>query len=349
MPGNTDQKHRLRPKGGIVFMCTCITYKNGDFYFGRNMDLEYSFGECVVITPRAFPFQFKYVDFLPRHYAMIGMAAGQEAFPLYAEAVNEHGLCMAGLNFPGSAYYRKTECGKTNIATFEFIPWILGTCASVKEAEERMKEINITDDAFSEDMPPARLHWMLADRERCLVVESVREGIKVYEDSIGILTNNPPFEYHRMNLNNYLSVTAGYPQPRFSQWGNGEKDLCLKPYSQGMGGIGLPGDYSSVSRFVKAAFLKWNAVCGENEEENVSQVFHILDSVAMPRGAVITQDGKYDITTYSCCVNADTGTYYYKTYGNSQINSVEMRIVDPDGNTMIIYPIETGQSIRKIN
>ena len=116
-----------------------------------------------------------------------------------------------------------------------------------------------------------------------------------------------------------------------------------------MGGIGLPGDYSSASRFVKAAFLKWNAVCGENEEENVSQVFHILDSVAMPRGAVITQDGKYDITTYSCCVNADTGTYYYKTYGNSQINSVEMRIVDPDGNTMIIYPMETGQSIRKIN
>lgn len=65
-------------------MCTCITYKNGDFYFGRNMDLEYSFGECVVLTPRDFPFQFKYADFLPRHYAMIGMAAWQEAFPLYA-------------------------------------------------------------------------------------------------------------------------------------------------------------------------------------------------------------------------------------------------------------------------
>ena len=330
-------------------MCTCITYKNGDFYFGRNMDLEYSFGECVVITPRDFPFRFKYADSLPRHYAMIGMAAGQEAFPLYAEAVNEQGLCMAGLNFPGSAYYRKTECGKTNIGTFEFIPWILGTCASVKEAEERMNKLNITGDAFSENMPPARLHWMLADRERCLVVESVREGIKVYEDMIGILTNNPPFEYHRMNLNNYLGVTAGYPQTRFSQTGNGEKDLCLKSYSQGMGGIGLPGDYSSASRFVKAAFLKWNSVCGENEGENVSQVFHILDSVAMPRGAVITQDGKYDITTYSCCVNADTGTYYYKTYGNSQINAVDMRRINLDGNTLNKYPMETGQIIRKVN
>ena len=288
-------------------------------------------------------------DFLPRHYAMIGMAAGQEAFPLYAEAVNEQGLCMAGLNFPGSAYYRKTECGKTNIGTFEFIPWILGRAHLLKKQKKRMKEINITDDAFSEDMPP-RPAPLDAGGQGEMPCGRVGQGRhKVYEDSIGILTNNPPFEYHRMNLNNYLSVTAGYPQPRFSQWGNGEKDLCLKPYSQGMGGIGLPGDYSSASRFVKAAFLKWNAVCGENEEENVSQVFHILDSVAMPRGAVITQDGKYDITTYSCCVNADTGTYYYKTYGNSQINSVEMRIVDPDGNTMIIYPMETGQSIRKIN
>lgn len=336
-------------------MCTCISYKNGDFYFGRNMDLEYSFGECVVTTPRDFPFRFKYADSLRRHYAMIGMAAGQQAFPLYAEAVNEQGLCMAGLNFPGSAYYRKAECGKTNIATFELIPWILGTCASVKEAEERMNKLNITDDAFSEDMPPAPLHWMLADRERCLVIESVREGINIYEDPVGVLTNNPPFEYHRTNLNNYLNITARYPRTQFFRPGGtggaaaGEEGLDLKPYSQGMGGIGLPGDFSSASRFVKAAFLKWNSVCGKSEEENVSQVFHILDSVAMPRGAVITQDGNYDITTYSCCVNADTGIYYYKTYENSQIAAVYMREIDLDGDTLTAYPMETGQAIRKVN
>ena len=123
----------------------------------------------------------------------------------------------------------------------------------------------------------------------------------------------------------------------------------LKPYSQGMGGIGLPGDFSSASRFVKAAFLKWNSVCGKSEEENVSQFFHILDSVAMPRGAVITQDGNYDITTYSCCVNADTGIYYYKTYGNSRIAAVDMRGIDLDGDKLTAYPMETGQVIRKVN
>lgn len=362
-------------------MCTCITYKNEGFYFGRNMDLEYSFGECVVVTPRCFPFRFTYAEEQTAHYALIGMAVGRQeteqerevrgadrdvrSFPLYAEAVNEKGLCMAGLNFPGNAYYRKPDAGKKNVATFELIPWLLGVCASVAEAEAELRNINITDDAFSKTMPPAQLHWMLADRDRCLVVESVREGIKVYENPIGILTNNPPFEYHRMNLNNYLNVTAGYPEARFCRTDSerrgkagseesfsGEVSSCspgLVPYSQGMGGIGLPGDYSSSSRFVKAAFLKWNAVCEKNNEENISQVFHILDSVAMPRGPVVTQDGKYDITTYSCCVNADTGTYYYKTYGNSQINAVGMKGANPDGNTLTVYPMETGQNIRKVN
>lgn len=372
-------------------MCTCVTYKNGGFYFGRNMDLEYSFGECVAVTPRRFPFRFTHMEEQPEHYALIGMAAGQEervqdaeerpargggrAFPLYAEAVNEKGLCMAGLNFPGNAYYRKAEAGRKNVATFELIPWILGMCASVAEAEAELRDINITEDAFSKTMPPAQLHWMLADRDRCLVVESVREGIMVYENLTGILTNNPSFGYHRMNLNNYLNVTAGYPVSRFcraesggrgkigrtgrTEFFSGEVSSCppdlvphspdLVPYCQGMGAIGLPGDYSSPSRFVKAAFLRWNSVCGKNEEENVAQFFHILDSVAMPRGAVVTQDGKYDITTYSCCVNADTGTYYYKTYGNNRISSVDMKSVDLDGAALNVYSLERGWDIWKVN
>lgn len=351
------------------FMCTCITYKNGDFYFGRNMDLEYSFGEAVVITPRNFPLHFRHTESLPSHYAMIGMAAGQNredklrgkqgelsrydgendemrCFPLYAEAVNEVGLCVAGLNFPGNAFYGKEQTGRLNIASFELIPWILGGCASVQEAEEMFADLNICDDAFSEDMPPAQLHWMLADRERCLVLEAVCEGMHIYENPIGVLTNNPPFEYHRMNLNNYLNVTAGYPKSRFCQ---GETpsffpslqsaDLMLSPYSQGMGSIGIPGDFSSASRFVKAAFLRWNSVCTQEEGANISQFFHILDGVAMPRGAVLTQDGKYDITTYACCMNADMGVYYYKTYEDNQIHTTGLDKENLDGEQLIVHKL----------
>lgn len=310
-------------------MCTCITYTNNDFYFGRNLDLDTSFGETVIITPRNFPLVFRKSGCQEHHYAMIGMASANDSFPLYAEAVNEKGLAMAGLNFPGNAYYQKPDDEGIGIASFEVIAWILGKCASVAEAEEYLDEMKIVDLAFSDQMLPAPLHWMLADRERCLVLEAVRDGLKIYENPFGVLTNNPPFEYHRINMNNYMNLTAESPRNRFADM------LDLKLYAQGMGAIGLPGDASSASRFVRAAFLKWNSVAPKEEKANVSQFFHILDSVSMVRGSVITSQGTYDITTYSCCVNAGTGVYYYKTYDDSRVRAVNMYETDLDGNRLI--------------
>lgn len=309
-------------------MCTCITYENGGFYFGRNLDLDSSFGEAVTVTPRSFPLDFRNAGRQERHYAMIGMAAADDSFPLYAEAVNEKGLAMAGLNFPGNAFYQKPDGSGLELASFEVIAWILGKCASAAEAEDHLREMKIIDTAFSKTMAPAPLHWMLADRGRCLVIEAVRDGLKVYEDPFGVLTNNPPFEYHRMNMNNYMNLTANNPQNFFSP------GLELRPYAQGMGAIGLPGDASSASRFVRAAFMKWNSVAPQEEKANVSQFFHILDSVAMVRGTVVTEQGTYDITTYSCCVNTDTGVYYYKTYGDSRVRSVDMHETDLDKNSL---------------
>ena len=310
-------------------MCTCITYTNNDFYFGRNLDLDCSFGETVTITPRSFPFIFRKAERQDHHYAMIGMASANDSFPLYAEAVNEKGLAMAGLNFPGNAFYQQPDGKGLEIASFEVIAWLLGKCASVTEAEEYLNEMKIVDLAFSDQMPPAPLHWMLADWERCLVLEAVRDGLKIYENPFGVLTNNPPFEYHRMNMNNYMNLTAESPQNRFAD------RLNLKPYAQGMGALGLPGDASSVSRFVRAVFLKWNSVAPEEEKANVSQFFHILDSVAMVRGSVVTEQGTYDITTYSCCANTRTGVYYYKTYDDSRVRAVDMHETDLDGNVLI--------------
>lgn len=311
-------------------MCTCITYDNGSFYFGRNLDLDGSFGETVTVTPRNFSLHFRKAGRMERHYAMIGMAAEQERFPLYAEAVNEKGLCMAGLNFPGNAYYQESGGEGLELASFEVIPWLLGKHASVAEAEESLREMRIVDLAFSEQMPPAPLHWMLADKNRCLVIEQVREGLKVYENPVGVLTNNPPFDFHLMNLNNYMNLTAKSPGNRFAD------GVDLKPFAQGMGAVGLPGDASSVSRFVRAAFLKWNSVSDRTEEANVSQFFHILDGVAMVRGSVVTEQGTYDITTYSCCANARTGVYYYKTYDDSRIRKADLHDADLEGAELLL-------------
>ena len=312
-------------------MCTCITYQNKDFYFGRNLDIDCSFGEQVVVTPRDFPLEFRKAGTQTRHYAMIGMASANESFPLYAEAVNERGLCMAGLNFPGNAFYQKAEGEGIELASFELIAWILGKCSSVKEAERYLTDMTVVDLAFSPQMPPAPLHWMLADKERCLVLEAVREGLKVYENPFGVLTNNPPFKYHKMNMNNYLNLSSGHPENRFA------KGLELKTYAQGMGAVGLPGDASSASRFVRASFLKWNSVSPEDEDSNVSQFFHILDGVAMVRGSVVTEAGTYDITTYSCCVNTRTGTYYYKTYDDSRIRKVDLCGEHIEGSALCFF------------
>ncbi|HIR00371.1 MAG TPA: choloylglycine hydrolase family protein [Candidatus Scybalocola faecavium] len=311
-------------------MCTCIAYENGDFYFGRNLDLDCSFGEKVVVTPRNFSLTFKKAGELNTHFAMIGMASAVPSFPLYAEAVNEKGLCMAGLNFPGNACYLPVAEEGVEIASFEIIPWILSQCESVAQAETYLKDMRIVDLAFSEQMSPAPLHWMLADKEQCLVLEAVKDGLKVYENPFGVLTNNPPFDYHRMNMNNYLNLSAQSPENRFSQ------KLNLRPYAQGMGAMGLPGDASSASRFIRAAFLKWNSVAPKDEDSNVSQFFHILDGVAMVRGSVITEAGTYDVTTYSCCVNVGTGDYYYKTYDDSRIRKVGLYETDLEGTALMI-------------
>lgn len=324
-------------------MCTCMTYTNGDFYFGRNLDLEYSFGEQVTVTPRRFPFSFRCLGKLETHYAMIGMATVMEGYPLYADAVNEKGLAMAGLNFPGNAFYPEPEEGTDSAASFELIPWILGRCASVKEAAALLKNARIVNLSFAEKVPPAPLHWMLADQEQCLVIESVKEGLKIYENPYGVLTNNPPFPFHQMNLHNYLNLSAGAPKNRFA------KGVELETYGQGMGALGLPGDASPASRFVRAAFLKWNAKSEKEESANVSQFFHILDGVAMVRGMVMTPEGKCDITTYSSCMNGEKGIYYYKTYENNRIRAVDMHREDLDGTQLKVWEIGGPQDILQEN
>ena len=274
-------------------MCTAATYKTKDFYFGRTLDYEFSYGEEVVITPRNEPFPFRYMAGMPRHFAVIGMACVAQEYPLYYDAVNEKGLGMAGLNFVGNACYAASPAkGKDNIAVFEFIPWVLGQCATVKEAGALLAKANLVGLPFNEQMPAAQLHWLIADREGAITVESVREGLRIYENPVGVLTNNPPFEQQMFGLNNYMRLSPKTPENLFSS------ELPLSAYSRGMGGLGLPGDLSSQSRFVRAAFTRMNSVSGCTEKESVSQFFHILGSVEQQRGCCDVGDGKYEITLY---------------------------------------------------
>lgn len=322
-------------------MCTAATYHTKDHYFGRNLDLEYCYQETVTITPRNYPLPFRKLPPLENHFAMIGMATIAEGYPLYYDAVNEHGLAMAALNFPHSAVYLK-EDNRNNVAPFELIPWILGSCKSVYEAAEKLKGANIPHIPFSREFPVTPLHWMIADTTGSITVEPTADGIQVYDNLPGILTNEPPFPYHMTNLQNYLHVSNEEPVNRFAP------SLPLQPYSRGMGGMGLPGDLSSASRFVKAAFTKLNSVSKDSESASISQLFHILGSVAQQQGCV--KAGRlYEKTVYTSCCNVAKGIYYYTTYENSQITGVRLFSTDLEGTQLVCYPLVKGQQIRMEN
>ncbi|MBR7122236.1 MAG: choloylglycine hydrolase [Oscillospiraceae bacterium] len=314
-------------------MCTAVTYKTANHYFGRNLDLEYTLGETVTVTPRNYVFRFRKKGELKRHYAMIGMAYISDGYPLYYDATNEKGLSVAGLNFPGNAVYKPYMEDKDNIAPFELIPWILGQCASVSEAQKLLGRINLWNENFSDKLPASPLHWIISDKERSITLEAVQDSVKIYDNPLGVLTNNPTFDFHMFNLNNYMHLTRGKPENTFFE------QIELKPYSRGMGGLGLPGDASSMSRFVKATFVKLNSVSGDSETESVSQFFHILKSVEMQRGCVDVDKGIFEITVYSSCCNTDYGIYYYTTYDNSQLCAVDMYREELDGNELISYPL----------
>ena len=320
-------------------MCTAVTYKTKDHYFGRNLDLEFSYHETVTVTPRNFPFRFRKMGALDSHYAMIGMAYVSDDYPLYYDATNEKGLSMAGLNFPGSAYYPPEAENRDNVSPFEFIPWILGQCATVAEARLLLDRINLVNINFSDALPLSPLHWIISDREESITVESTKDGLKIYDNPVGVLTNEPPFDFQMYNLSNYMALSTEPPENRFS------RKVELKPYSRGMGAMGLPGDLSSASRFVKAAFTRLNSRSGDSEEESVSQFFHILGSVAQQRGCVHMGEGKYEITIYSSCCNTDKGIYYYTTYENSRITGVDMHREDLEGSELVSYPLLTEQQI----
>lgn len=321
-------------------MCTAATYRTKDFYFGRTLDYEFSYGDEITITPRDYPFHFLHMEPMEHHYAMIGMAHIAKDYPLYYDAVNEKGLGIAGLNFVGNAVYKEKEEDKDNIAQFELIPYILGKCSSVKEARMLLERMNLLSVAFDKNMPPAQLHWLVADRDEAITVEAVKDGIKIYDNPVGVLTNNPPFEQQLFQLNNYMHLSPKSPTNLFSD------KLELTQYSRGMGGLGMPGDLSSQSRFVRVAFTKMNALSGDSEPESVSQFFHILGSVEQQRGCCEVREGEYEITLYTSCCNADKGIYYYTSYDNHQISAVDMHREKLDGAKLIRYKRITGEQIR---
>ncbi len=314
-------------------MCTAVSHIDTFGYFGRTLDLDCDFGEMVVATPRHFPLNFRFCAPLCAHFALLGMAAASDVMPLYFDAANECGLFMAGLNFPRFAAYAEPIAGKKdNVAPFELIPWVLGQCRTVSEAVELIKRCRLVDVSPTDDLPVAPLHWFIADADGAVTVEPTARGIRIYPNEVRVLTNNPPFPFHLHYLTHFMQVSPAPPQ------NTAFPDLPLMPYSLGMGGMGLPGDLSSASRFVRAAFVKTHLEKGETEAARVGQFFHLLSAVSQPCGCTQTPHGQ-EYTRYTSCAAPHDGRYYYTTYENPQITFVAWDSDNRDGDRPVAYPL----------
>ena len=311
-------------------MCTAISDSSGRHLFGRSLDLEYSLSEQAVITPRDFKFNFLREPPLTRHLAIIGIAHVFGGIPLYYDAANEAGLAAAGLNFGGSAVYSEPSSSTHNIASFELIPWVLGQCKSVGDAAELLKGTSITADSIDASLPATPLHWLIADRTGAIAVEPIADGLKIREDPFGVLTNEPPLDYHLTNVKNYMSLDATPPKNTLCP------DVKLKPYSRGMGAIGLPGDFSSSSRFVRVIFAKSHTLPEPEQNAAINRFFRIMDTVSVPRGCVITEEGKAVSTVYVSCADTESATYYFSTYGDRSIRSLRLSDANLDSSEILM-------------
>ena len=315
-------------------MCTAIWTAGETPLFGRNLDLERSLGEKVTITPRHYVFQFGDGTVCERHEAIIGMAVVSRDCPLYFDAANESGLYMAALSFPGEAHYREPQ-GENELSPFELIPRVLTSCRTVGEAVTLLTGRYLVDRPFSDEFPNQPLHWLLSDGERSVAIEPLPDGLHLYENPFGVLTNSPAFPFHRWHVQLYRRLSPAEESGI----------LCTDPpYSKGMGAFGLPGDASSASRFVRATFNRQNAVFEGTVLDRVGQFFHLLDSVAQVKGCNRTREGE-EYTLYSSCYVPEKRTYYYTTYNNRQITAVTLDESSLKGTIPRIFPLQTTQKV----
>ena len=329
-------------------MCTglALETKDGLHLFGRNMDIEYSFNQSIIFIPR----NFKCVNKsnkkeLTTKYAVLGMGTIFDDYPTFADGMNEKGLGCAGLNFPVYVSYSKEDIeGKTNIPVYNFLLWVLANFSSVEEVKEELKNANIVDIPISENIPNTTLHWMISDiTGKSIVVEQTKEKLNVFDNNIGVLTNSPTFDWHVANLNQYVGLR--YNQvPEFKLG-----DQSLTALGQGTGLVGLPGDFTPASRFIRVAFLRDAMIKNDKDSIDLIEFFHILNNVAMVRGSTRTVEEKSDLTQYTSCMCLEKGIYYYNTYENNQINAIDMNKENLDGNEIKTYKYNKTLSINHVN
>lgn len=325
-------------------MCTglCLATKDGKHLFGRNLDVPGPYGQSVHIIPRNFEW-LNVADQQTYHskYACIGMGIVSDNHPFIFDAVNEKGLAGAGLNFIAFAHFSdESQEGKTNISGSDFVYWALSNFTDLTELKEALKTLNITNIPFKPSLPVAGLHWIFTDLSgKSIVVECMSDGMHVYDNPVGVLTNDPTFPWHLTNLCQYVGLKNHMPKPKTMG------DLTVHPFGHGLGMQGLPGDASPASRFVRTVFFRDCITDVDDEISGITAFFNVLMTVSVIKGCDVDHENEMDHTLYKSVMCQESGTYYYTDYHNRRINAVRMHEADLDGKNIISFDYHNEQDI----
>ena len=308
-------------------MCCAISLNlNNNPFFIRTLDLDYSFGKRLIISPREISLSFKLRGEYAMKYAFWGIGDILSDFPLLAEGVNEEGLSIGGLHFPTMIGYKKRG-SKKGLAPFEIIPFLLGNFKTATEACNFLSHIDIVDISFNEEIKNTPLHFHIADKENVFAVEIINKKVEVEKNPFRVLTNSPPFSYHKYNMARYLHLSENEPK---------EKDDALL-YSNGLSATGLPGDFSSPSRFIRAAWLRATSRCEYGMERY--SALQLGEALSIPTGSVIKRDNRLHFTRYFSIYDISARCVIIKKYDRISPSVIEIKKESLEFDSLISYAI----------
>ena len=327
------------------FGCSSFSWetKNGLHLLGRTYD---QFGDLaanrILSVPQGYPCSpvlHPKSGCKEGRYGFTGMAVLGFGDPILVDGVNSAGLMGALLHYPGYAVYRDgPEEGTTAVHPGRLLAWLLGRCAGVEEAVEELSRLTLVDEPIQGKPLPA--HYILSDQKgEAVIIEPDEGGLSVHRNTIGVLTNSPDYRWHRTNLRNFVGVTN---LPKAPQTIAGHE---IREFGERLGGgSGLPGDYSSPSRFVRLAFMKEFAVPGKDELEGVSRMFRAFAPVDIPE-VLAKADPDYDVYEQTLCTSvmcAESGVYYFAPAWNRRISAIRLLA---QGNEIQYFDLGDGQDI----
>jgi choloylglycine hydrolase len=338
---------------GIASACTGIrlTAKDGSIVYARTLEFGCPLNSQILFLPRGHEFIGTTASARPglawcTKYAAIGLNG--EGLDILVDGVNEHGLAAGGFYFPGYAGYQPSvqeeEAG--TIAPWEVMTWMLTNFKTVDEIRDALPGIRVSAATINATLGVPPLHFVAHDASgKSLVVEYVDGKLTTFDNPIGVITNSPTFDWHLTNLRNYINLTAVNVPPV-------ELDgVTLEQLGQGSGLQGLPGDFTPPSRFVRAVALSRSAEAGETGADAVREAFHVLDSFDIPRGVVRADAAPQDpmeCTQWTSAADLKNHKYYFHTYGNRRVRSVDLARFDVNAKQPVSIPLGEGDGVEAL-